>query len=737
MSSSNSLISFYRSMGQLKGVDIQMGEFLKQIKTSQDWKRQAEAVRAFEKGSPEYDEKKKQANCATLSGTYSGNKQADSLRAYSGFIAIDLDQIPNIDAAFNRICAFPFVYACFRSIGGKGLCVLVKIEPTRFLDAYYALEDFFLLELGLVVDASCKNVNRLRYVSYDPELFHNEESTLWKKYLPAKEKKRITADHGTFVHTDEDLEFVVRQFEERSIELHDSSRDWVRVGLALANQYKEAGLDYFQRISFARHDYNPEYTEARYKYFCKIADGRVKIATFYFIAKENGLQIMCPKTQQIARVAASYKRDKSNPDSAIRHLEQMDGVSREDSQSIVEQIFAAQIDIQLYDTIYQEAATYIQLKHNLKYNEITRHIEDNTGKSLEDRELNNIFFELMNMFNGKLKRSEFDTIIKSDIVPQYNPLKEFFNAYKDRNPVGCIDALADTITTDTGYISATEIDASYVRFFLRKFLIGLIASAFGQHSKLMIVLTGPQGTGKTEFWRRLLPKELQRFYAESKLDREKDDEILMCKKWLLMNDEFGGQTMKEAKKFKDLISKQTFTLREPYGRVSADLPRLALLCGTSNEMDVLNDPTGNRRIIPINVLGIDHKAYNAVDKIDLLIEAYHLFRNGERHELTKDEELRLKKSTGGFEAVTDERDLVTKYFANPTEETQQFARFFSSTDVKVFLERATNQRLGSKRIAQELKRLTGKESEIFRENRFTVRRGYMLVEINNVEIPKL
>ena len=39
-----------------------------------------------------------------------------------------------------------------------------------------------------------------------------------------------------------------------------------------------------------------------------------------------------------------------------------------------------------------------------------------------------------------------------------------------------------------------------------------------------------QENGKTEFFRRLLPAKLKPFYSESKLDRDKDDEILMCQK---------------------------------------------------------------------------------------------------------------------------------------------------------------------------------------------------------------
>jgi len=55
--------------------------------------------------------------------------------------------------------------------------------------------------------------------------------------------------------------------------------------------------------------------------------------------------------------------------------------------------------------------------------------------------------------------------------------------------------------------------------------------------------------------RRLLPKPLANYYAESKLDGGKDDDILLTKKLIIMDDEFGGKSKFEAKRFKELTSK--------------------------------------------------------------------------------------------------------------------------------------------------------------------------------------
>ena len=135
----------------------------------------------------------------------------------------------------------------------------------------------------------------------------------------------------------------------------------------------------------------------------------------------------------------------------------------------------------------------------------------------------------------------------------------------------------------------------------------------------VLALTGGQNTGKTEWFRRLLPPKIKKYYAESKLDSGKDDELLMCQKLIVMDDEMGGKSKQDEKRFKELTSKQVFSLRAPYARANEDFNRLALLCGTSNDPQIVNDPTGNTRILPIEVDFINHSEYNEIDKEELFM----------------------------------------------------------------------------------------------------------------------
>ena len=51
----------------------------------------------------------------------------------------------------------------------------------------------------------------------------------------------------------------------------------------------------------------------------------------------------------------------------------------------------------------------------------------------------------------------------------------------------------------------------------------------------------------------------------------------MTKKILIVDDEFGGKNKSDYKKLKNLSSKQHFSVRRPYGKVSEDLERIAVL----------------------------------------------------------------------------------------------------------------------------------------------------------------
>jgi len=360
-------------------------------------------------------------------------------------------------------------------------------------------------------------------------------------------------------------------------------------------------------------------------------------------------------------------------------------------------------------------------RYKFRRNEITRNIEVN-GVTIDDKKLNSIFV-LCKQHVEKATKDLVTAIIFSDYVSDYNPFAELLAHYQDKknyppNPTGHIDALINTIETDTPNAG----------IFIKKWVVSLIASIHYKHSPLMLVLTGGQNTGKTEWFRRLLPESLQKYYAESKLDLGKDDEILMTKKLIIMDDEMGGKSKAEDKKLKEMTSKQIFSIREPYGRVSVDLQRLAMLCGTTNDEEVLSDPTGNRRILPISVSAINHKEYNSINKDLLFFEAWLEYCSGYNYELTKEDIELLKSSSDRFKRSSPEEELIHKYFRHPHPdyfgvETKEY----TNSDVLSIIQSRSNVRISQTKLGLVLKSLGFEQKHIKIVG--TTKRVYLMVEL--------
>ena len=265
---------------------------------------------------------------------------------------------------------------------------------------------------------------------------------------------------------------------------------------------------------------------------------------------------------------------------------------------------------------------------------------------------------------------------------------------------------------------------------MRKWLLCIAGAIDGKPVRSVMALVGGQNTGKTEFFRRLLPKLLKKYYAESKLDAGKDDDLLMCQKLIVMDDEMGGKSKQDEKRFKELTSKQVFSIRAPYARANQDFKRLAVLCGTSNDRDVINDPTGNTRIFPINIIKINHSKYNGIDKDELFMEIIKAYESGENYELTPEELEELSLVSEKHISETLEQGAIDMFFRSQKEMPEMKTVLMSPTDIKCYIELKSTIKINNqKRFTQYLTKTFG-ESKSVRLNG-KVMRVYEVVKLPN------
>lgn len=640
---------------------------------------------------------KELTTCVTASGSFK-QRAANKLLQHSGFICLDIDakdQIAEVD--IERIKSDTYVYAVHRSLSGNGFAVFIRIDGGRHLDAFLALEHYFMVQFTIVLDKSCKDTSRLRFVSYDPDIYINKKAKVFKSYLKKKDKPK---SKPVVIKTDFD-EMVVKA---GPMNLFDNYDDYIRLAFALTQEFSESGRTYFHALCQSSPKYNFKQAERDYNIALQRSQTGVSIASVYYIFKQAGISTTSERTENIKSIVKLA----DNPKEALEML----------NIPLVEaEAFLPKKENVKEKNEIDHIVDLIKL-HNVRFNEITRNFEFN-GEEMTDRILANFYTKVWQKIDDGISKDKVFTLIQNrDNSTSYNPIKDWFERNKHLQTNNEFDKLKNCFKIEQVFYENDGVYNfdDYLDTYLKKWLLGLIGSAYGTYSLMILVIAGEQGIKKTEFFRNLLPKDLRKFYAESNLDEGKDSEILMTKKWLIVDDEFGGKSKKDATKLKRLSSQQTFSIRMPYGRVSEDLLRLAVLGGTSNDAEVINDPTGNRRIIPINLISFDFDSYMAIDKDKLFIELYNEWVNEkEGWFLTKREIEYLNKSNEKNIEVMSEVELINKnIIPDPTSK-------MTNTDVILELQKIhPTFKTNTKRMGQALKKC-GYEQTVFRVGTKTIR----------------
>lgn len=723
-------ISFYPHIKETRHADnISVDMFLNNVKVG-TYSNLIDKIQAVTDKKKRQDLKAEILPYVTCSGTFNVRSEAGLIH-HSGLICLDIDDVEDVNLAFSKVIKDPFTFAAFRSASGNGISVLVKIDGRRHKDAFFGLERYYAQQFRLTLDVKCKDISRPRYVSYDKDLYKNPDSQLFKTYIP-KEIANLEKKAPQIITGRHDMDYIIQQLREKGIDL--TLGDYYRylyIGFALVNKYGESGEVYFHEICSLGPDYDRQHAEQQYKKCLKARNRGITIGTLYGYCKEFNIDLITPETKHIVTVAYQAKKGDRKPQSAIDVLQQIDGISEEISRPIVDEVYSSNIELKssaLSDI--GQMKVFIRNHYNIRRNEITR-LPENNGQELDKVQVNSLYIRILENINDKIPRSLVESIIESDYVEAYNPIKEWFESREHITSDGEIDKLCSSID------SGKDAEENYKDIFIKKWLVGIVASVYGNFSSLTLVLAGRQGAGKTPWLRQLLPTELRSYLAESKLEEGKDDYILMTQKLIILNDEFGGKTRQESKLFKEITSKDKFTLREPYGRHNITLTRLASLCGTTNEIEILNDPTGNKRVIPVPVENILWDIYNSVDKEKVLMEAYHLYKAGFKWELNSADIAYLNKHTQGYEQIRTEMELIKLYF-KPTDKVNraegETIEFLQCTEIKAYIEKCSGQKISSWKIGHELKNL-GFDREI-RKFDGVPRRVYPIVKTKFAVIDK-
>lgn len=635
-------------------------EIIAEIKSNK-WKEIISSIRV----SKNKEEKKKIKTKYLpifLPGTYHNDIRKANKLINSCLLIFDADNLAQdkLLELTNRLKSDKSVFCFFISPSGNGLKIICKLD--KDISNHNTYSNIYLYYKDVYEKKYCvildnvQDASRSCFLSYDPDLFFREGEI---DLLPTEivmATAIIPTKEKRAINLLDRRVESVIEFLEGRIPSYDI---WLKFCFACAS-LGEDGRPIFQKLSKGNPNYSDteENIDKQFDICLKNYDSnKTKFSHIFTYAKALG-----------------WKHEKENPIEVIQNF----------------------------------LAT-----RNLIRNTVTRRILDNDCNREIDTNFINTMYSELKLQNQNFNYQDFERVINSQFINDFNPIKDFFERNAGLEVSGNIDKLV---------VAMRPENQEYAKCFITKWLVSVVASVYGNISPLVLVLVGDkQNTGKTEFFRRLFPKELSLYYGESKLDNGKDDYILMCEKLIIMDDEFGGKSKMENKLLKELTSKHIFNLREPYGRHNVNLPRLAVLCGTSNEYSILTDPSGNRRIIPIYIENeMDFDCYNSINKKELWIEIFNLYKSSYAYELNRNDINALEELTTRYVAINPERELIQQYIFMP--QPGDIYREMTATEIKMHLEDESHQRININKLGAELqymkfnrirKKINGKNSQLY------------------------
>lgn len=245
----------------------------------------------------------------------------------------------------------------------------------------------------------------------------------------------------------------------------------------------------------------------------------------------------------------------------------------------------------------------------------------------------------------------------------FHPIKDYLNSLKwdDIKRV-------DTLLID--YLGAE--DNHYTRTIIRKVLVAAVARVFNPGIKFdnMMVLSGPQGMGKSTFIKKLGGD----WYSDSLTTVQgKEAYEQLQGVWLLEMGEMMATKKADIEAVKHFLSKSEDIYRVAYGKRTSRFLRQCVVIGTTNDKEFLRDKTGNRRFWPIDtgVKKINKNIFNGQldnERNQIWAEAVELYKANEQLYLSDEEKKEAERQQRTHSEENAKSGIIEEYLNKPITE---------------------------------------------------------------------
>lgn len=312
----------------------------------------------------------------------------------------------------------------------------------------------------------------------------------------------------------------------------------------------------------------------------------------------------------------------------------------------------------------RELITYLTTHYVFRYNTVMGYTEyrpNNTWiyewQNCDDRAINGLTIEAR-LAGLQVKDHDVRRYVRSNLIRKFDPIESYLWELNGKwDGKDHIRRLARTVPCDL---------KQWEDWFYKWFLY-MVAQWLGRTRRygnsVVPLLISRQGNNKSTFCRSLLPEELQWGYSDNLMIDDKKQTLQAMHNFLLINlDEFNQISPRVQEGFlKNVVQLARVKVKRPYGKHVEDFPRLASFIATTNETNVLADPTGSRRFIAVLLTGPIDVEYRP-NYQQLYAQAVTAVLNGEQYWFADEEVREVMAHNRQFQMEMPAEQFFREYF---------------------------------------------------------------------------
>ena len=633
--------------------------------------------------------------CIAVAVRFDGGKRREHIIVWTGLSLVDIDHVEEgeIPALMERIRSDAHTLLAYTTISGQGIRILYrwrvcdgeatdtgnplsKENLARYAQAFKVGNDHYSLLLGIESDRQCKNATRLCGLAHDSEAYYNPEATAFEVSLPKTKKRKVLEE----VPLKRALPVVQAELDE--------------AGIVYAPGHHN---EYISRMGYLMNLYGVELEEL----------------TEWAVEEFAGYDGDVPA---ILRSCYTHTDE--------FHTRRLPGRKKSTGEGDTD-------DRPTYPTI-EEMEHYLRQQAEFRYNVITgkgewRSTQTHQFTPIDNRFIHTLWKGLAARFKV-VRVQDIHQLLMSEFVPPFNPFEEYFNSLPAWD--GETDYIAQVAATVHVVADPDIPDDITFEWAFRKWIVALVAGLFDADkvNEEILVLVGKQGTYKTTWLSRLLPPELQSYFRIKTDSRhfDKDDKLSLAEFALICLEELETLRPSELNQLKALTTDKVINERPAYARFKEERVHIASFCGTSNNIQFLNDPSGERRWLPFEIERIASPHDYTLPYEGLYAQALHLWREGFPYWFEGEENDRLNRHNNRFEVPDLLHDLIHTHYRVPIPGEQ--AVFLTTADIVAHIGYALKTPPALHHIGR-----------IMREAGYTAvrragRRGYIVVRLDSDRI---